>query len=193
MIVGLTGGMGSGKSTILRMFQNLGADIYIADIEAKKMMITSPDIRKNIIKSFGTASYIENELNRTFLSKTVFSDVEKLKLLNSFVHPAVHEHFRAFVLKSKAKYVIFESAILFKSKIQDLCTYKIVVTAPLSIRIDRIMKRDNLSKIEIEQRLKHQNSSDEMIVKADFVIENLDLEVSKEKVLKLHNLILEHI
>ena len=127
------------------------------------------------------------------MSKTVFSDVEKLKLLNSFVHPAVHEHFKSFVLKSKAKYVIFESAILFKSKIQDMCTYKIVVAAPIAIRIDRIMKRDDLSKIEIEQRLKHQNSSDEMIEKADFVIENLDLKVSQEKVLKLHSLILEHI
>ena len=193
MIIGLTGGMGSGKTTILKMFQKLGADIYIADVEAKQLMINSESLRNKIINAFGKESYVNKVLNRTYLSKTVFSDAEKLKLLNSFVHPAVQKHFKEFVLKSNAKYVVFESALLFKSKIQDLCTYKIVVTAPLSIRLERIMRRDTLSKLEIEQRLNQQNSSDEMISKADFVIENLDLEISKREVLKLHELILKGI
>jgi dephospho-CoA kinase len=190
MIVGLTGGMGSGKTTILKMFQKLGAAIYIADSEAKQLMVNSETLRNKITEAFGKESYINNKLNRAYLSKTAFSDTEKLKLLNSFVHPEVHQHFKKFVSKSKAQYVIFESALLFKSKVLDLCTYKIVVTAPLSIRLERIMQRDSLSKAEIEQRLNYQNYSDEMVSKADFVIENLDLKVSEHQVLKFHKLIL---
>ena len=87
MIIGLTGGMGSGKTTILKMFQKLGADIYIADVEAKQLMINSESLRNKIINAFGKESYVNKVLNRTYLSKTVFSDAEKLKLLNSFVHP----------------------------------------------------------------------------------------------------------
>lgn len=191
MIVGLTGVMGSGKTTILKMFEELGAAVYIADVEAKKMMSTSFELKDKIIAAFGKDSYDNGKLNTKYLSNIVFKNPNKLELLNSFVHPAIQKDFLEFVSNSTKKYVVFESALLFQTKIQDYCEFKIVVTAPFDIRLDRIMQRDGLSQHAIESRLKHQSSVEDMLLKADFVIENVAIKSTKEEVFRLHKLFLD--
>ena len=190
MIVGLTGTMGSGKTTVLNLFRDLGAAVYIADVEAKKLMNSSLELKDKICNVFGNESYLKGKLNTSFLSSIVFNNPSKLAILNSFVHPVVQKNFLEFVSSSVTRYVVFESAILFQSEIQEYCDFKLVVTAPLEVRINRVMQRDGMSKEGIESRLKHQSTSEEMILKADFVIENLDLESAKKKVLQLHQLFL---
>ena len=191
MVVGLTGVMGSGKTTVLKMFKELGAAVYIADIEAKKLMNTSFELKDKIIGVFGKDSYDNGKLNTKYLSNIVFKSPDKLALLNSFVHPAVQKDFLEFVSNSAKKYVVFESALLFQTKIQDYCDFKIVVTAPFDIRLDRIMKRDGLSQQAIESRLKHQSSVEDMLLKADFVIENVAIKSTKKEVFRLHKLFLD--
>ena len=129
IVVGLTGGIGSGKTTILKMFQALGIDCYIADIEAKKLMNSSKKIRIKLIEEFGNETYISEGLNRSYIAKIVFEDPERLKILNSIVHPRVRKHFKKFVKKATSSYVIYENAILFESKGDKKCDYIITVTA----------------------------------------------------------------
>lgn len=190
MVIGLTGTMGSGKTEVLNLFKDLGAAVYIADVEAKILMNSSLELKDKICNTFGKESYVKGKLNASFLSNIVFNNPDKLAVLNSFVHPAVQKSFLEFVSSSTARYVVFESAILFQSKIQDHCDFILVVTAPLEVRVDRIMQRDAMSKEDIESRLMHQSTSEEMILKSDFVIENLDLKSTKKEVFRLHQLFL---
>jgi len=189
-IVGLTGGIGSGKSTALQMFQELGADIYIADIEAKKLMNSNKELIKNIRQLFGEQAYINNELNRNYIAEIVFNDKEKLKTLNILVHPKVRKHFKQFVEKSTAKIVIYESAILFESGSNTMCDFIITVTASLDNKIKRILKRDKVSKQQILKRMQHQVDDDFKITNSDFVIENDRLEDTKLQVSTIYNLLI---
>lgn len=193
MIVGLTGGMGSGKTTVLKMFQKLGADVYVADIEAKKLMVTSESLKEKIRLAFGDRSYVNDVLNTSYLAKRVFGNTEKLALLNSFVHPAVQEHFKLFVLKSNADYIVYESALLLQTKVKDICDFIIVVTTPVSTRIDRIRSRDMLSKEDIANRINHQQTIKEMISMADYTIENIHIKSTEKEVNRIHNLLLDKI
>ncbi|MFC2110234.1 dephospho-CoA kinase [Bacteroidota bacterium] len=186
MVVGLTGGIGSGKSTVLKMFQKLGAAVYIADIEAKKIM-NSSDVLKGEIKSiFGEEAYTEGTLNRAYISSIVFKNPEKLKLLNKVVHPAVRKDFFEFVQNNKAAYIVYESAILFESNNYQFCDAVVLVVAPKQLRVDRILKRESITKEQIEARMNNQLSDEEKIAKSDFVIENIDLTKVKNEVLILH-------
>ena len=118
MIVGLTGGIGSGKTTVLNFFKEFeNVAVYIADVEAKKLMNSSPIIREKLINAFGKQTFIDQDLNRVFLAKIVFNDKQKLQVLNAIVHPEVAIHFKNFVNKNKNKaYVLYENAILFETK-----------------------------------------------------------------------------
>jgi dephospho-CoA kinase len=193
IVVGLTGGIGSGKTTILKMFQALGIDCYIADIEAKKLMNSSKKIRIKLIEEFGNETYISEGLNRSYIAKIVFEDPERLKILNSIVHPRVRKHFKKFVKKATSSYVIYENAILFESKGDKKCDYIITVTAPIDVRIERILSRDTTTKIDILNRMKNQFSDEEKVSKSDFVINNIDLKETKKEVLKIHSEILQKI
>ncbi len=186
IVVGLTGGIGSGKTTVLKMFQDLGMACYISDIEAKKLMNSSKIIRSKIVEAFGKDSYSSEGLNSAYLAKIVFQNPEKLNILNAIVHPRVYTHFKKFVKKAKSAYVIYESAILFENNGHVNCDVVITVVAPVELRIQRIMDRDNSTKEDILNRIKNQFSDKEKIEKSDFVIENIDLKDTKNEVVRLH-------
>lgn len=192
-IVGVTGSMGSGKTTVLKIFKALGVSIYIADVEAKRLMSNSVGLKSKIIKKFGSKSYVDGRLNRPYLANLVFKDSVKLKILNSFVHPLVRLDFEKFVKNAKGKYVLYESALLLQSDTASMCDYIIMVNASYDTRVSRILKRDHTNEDEIKGRLKHQKFPDDELEKVDFVIENSTLENTQAQVVQIHNLILNEI
>lgn len=181
-IIGLTGGIGSGKSTIAGYFKALGVPVYIADEEARKLMNNPEIIQK--VQSVFDENVIENKmLNRKKIAELVFSSPEKLKELNGIIHPEVKKHFASWVkAHEKHPFVIKEAAILFESGSYKDCDKIIVVTASEDIRIQRVMARDAVTKAQVLDRMHHQWSEEKKIKMSDFVIQNSDLEQSKQKV-----------
>ncbi len=188
--VGLTGGIGSGKSTIAKMFEELGVAVYYADDEAKRLMNSSQQIREKLIKEFGKESYKNGNLNRAFLAEIIFNDKEKLLKINSIVHPEVDKHFKNWVKDQKGDFVIQENAILFENNKQNDFDYIITVTAPKDLRIERIIKRDSIDKNQIISRMNNQLDDAKKIGSANFLINNIDLDKSRVQVKKIfHELI----
>ncbi|WP_425659319.1 dephospho-CoA kinase [Tenacibaculum ascidiaceicola] len=189
MVVGLTGGIGSGKSTIVKMFSEFeNIAIYIADDEAKKLMVTSPKIKTQLITEFGEQVYINNKLNRAYLASIVFNNKEKLAILNAIVHPVVNEHLQNFIKENSNKnYILYENAILFENGSDSFCDKIITVTAPENIRIDRVIKRDNSTIENVKNRIKNQWNETKKTLQSNYLIKNLTLTNSKEQVLKIHN------
>ena len=188
--VGLTGGIGSGKSTIAKMFEELGVAVYYADDEAKRLMNSSQQIREKLIKEFGKESYKNGNLNRAFLADIIFNDKEKLLKINSIVHPEVDKHFKNWVKDQNGDFVIQENAILFENNKQNDFDYIITVTAPKDLRIERIIKRDSIDKNQIISRMNNQLDDAKKIESANFVISNIDLDQSRVQVKKIfHELI----
>ncbi|WP_035671661.1 dephospho-CoA kinase [Flavobacterium sp. 83] len=184
-IIGLTGGIGSGKTTIAKIFQSFGIPVYIADDEAKKIMQSS-EIINAIKETFGTSIFENEILNRQKLAEIVFDNPEKLEQLNKIVHPAVKKHFDEWVLKCKDNsYVIYEAAILFESGRYKDCDIIITVTAPVETRIHRVIERDKTTRSLVLKRIKSQWTDDERISKSDFVIENTSIEEAKTEILKI--------
>lgn len=181
-IIGLTGGIGSGKSTVLSLFKALGAVTYVADIEAKKLMNADAALRNQIINLFGEKAYELGELNRAYISSVVFNNEEKLNALNALVHPKVREDFQHFIKTQKADFVIYEAAILFESGSNQFCDYVITVIADFEQKIKRIMKRDRVSEAQILERMKNQSDDDFKIKKSNFVIRNNHLDNTKQQV-----------
>jgi dephospho-CoA kinase len=175
-IIGLTGGIGSGKSTIANHFLALGIPVYIADDEAKKIT-NSLETLNSIELIFGKSVFENNILNRKKLAEIVFNDAEKLKLLNDIIHPLVKKHFDNWLLKHATyKMILKESALLFETKSNKHCDFVISILAPLEARIDRVIKRDNLSHQEVLIRLNNQWTDKQRIEKSDFIINNDILE-----------------
>ncbi|GCD78387.1 dephospho-CoA kinase [Thermaurantimonas aggregans] len=170
--VGLTGGIGSGKTTAANLFRHLGVPVYIADDEAKKLIDTDPNIRENILLHFGSESYTSQGLNRPFMAREVFSNPEKLKVLNSLTHPAVKEHFKNWITAQKALFVIKEAAILFEAGTYNDCDFVISIVAPENIRIERVQKRSDLSVEEIKSRIARQWADKQRIQLSDYVVLN---------------------
>ena len=187
-IIGLTGGIGSGKTTVLNLFQQQGVPVYIADIEAKKIMHSSPKVKNAITELFGEEAYVDAKLNREYIAEIVFNQKEKLLALNEIVHPAVHEDFQEFVSKQQSEYVIYESALLYENKTEGSFDKVILVTAPIATRIERVQKRDGISKVQIEARINNQLPDDVKKNKADYVLYNLELEKTEQAVLELHKI-----
>ena len=187
MIVGLTGGIGSGKTTIAKMFNELGVSIYIADIEAKKLMHTSQEIKEELIAAFGEETYIDGELNRSYLSNIVFNQPEELKNINEIVHPRVGQHFKDwYAARSEEKYIIKEVAILFENDSYKHCDKIITVVAPLETRFERLLQRDQTTREAIQSRMNNQWSDAKKIALSDYIIHNEDLEKAKNQVAKIH-------
>ena len=181
-IIGLTGGIGSGKTTIANHFMKANIPVYIADDEARKIM-QSPDIIEEIRKIFGSAIFENDILNREKLSQIVFSDPEKLKLLNAIIHPAVKKHFHNWILDHKNfPFIIYEAAILFESGSYKNCDIIITVTAPLESRIQRVIQRDKTTREQVLKRINAQWNDEQRMAKSDFVIENSNSEIAKLKV-----------
>ena len=184
-IIGLTGGIGSGKTTIANYFMKSGVPVYIADDEARKIM-QSDEIIEEIKKTFGIDIFENGILNREKLAQIVFNDPEKLKLLNAIIHPAVKKHFRNWILNHKnAPFIIYEAAILFESGSYKDCDKIITVTAPMESRIQRVIHRDNSSREQVLKRINAQWNDDQRIAKSDYVIENDSIENAKSEVDKI--------
>lgn len=168
MIVGLTGGIGSGKTTVTKYFAELGIPIYIADEEAKKITETDPNVIEKIKMVFGDEAYVNGKYNRKYIADIVFKDKKKLNQLNTIIHPALFNHFNQWHQKQNTPYVIKEAAILFESGAYKDCDYIITVTAPEEIRIQRVIERDGITETMVKNRIDNQMSEEEKIQRADF-------------------------
>lgn len=189
--LGITGGIGSGKSTISNLLQIYGIPVYISDIESKKLTETSPIIRQKLIQSFGQDLYDGYILNKALLANIIFNDKEKLALANSIIHPEVDKHFNDWCKKQSLHHSIIglESAILYESNIVRFTDKVLLVYTPLEDRIERTIKRDNITKEKVLERISNQESDEEKIKKADFVIFNNEkLSLIKQTELLLQNL-----
>lgn len=191
MVVGLTGGIGSGKTTVAGFFKDLGIPVYIADDAGKRLMNTSSRIREQIIDLFGEASYSGNTPERKYIASKVFNDKELLEELNQIIHPAVAQDFNDWVKDQSSKYVIYEAAILFETGGYNKCDLSILVTAPKKLRIKRLQKRDESSRQEIQERMDNQWSDEKKSELADFIIINEDLEQTRQQVEHIHGEILK--
>lgn len=189
-VIGLTGGMGSGKTTVANFFKELGIPVYIADDEAKSLMNSSTEVKSKIIGLLGEKAYSDGILDRKYVAAQVFYSAEKLEKLNSIVHPAVATDFENWKNSQNSPYVIYEAAILFEKGGHKKCDAVILVTAPYEERIKRLKSRDKSSEEDIEARMKHQWSDSKKRKLADFEINNLKLQNTKEQVRKLHEIIL---
>ena len=185
-IIGLTGGIGSGKTTVARMFKLHGIPVYNSDERAKELMVHSEDLVNSIKSLLGDEAYNKNELNREYVAQKVFTNKEMLQSLNNLVHPAVRSDFESWAAKQDAPYVIQEAAILFENGAYEKFDRMILVTAPKLIRLKRIMQRDNESENNILARMSHQWDDTKKLPLAHFVIENTDLEKTKTEVKKIH-------
>ncbi|MBB3122710.1 dephospho-CoA kinase [Mesoflavibacter sabulilitoris] len=190
-LVGLTGGIGSGKTTIANFFKELGVPIYIADTEAKALMNRSKVIKRKLIALFGDNAYQNEKLNRDFLSKQIFNNKDLLQKMNAIVHPKVASHFKRWVKKQEAPYVISEAAILFENGSYKKYDYIITVTAPEEVRLKRVMSRDNSSKEKVKSVMNNQWKDEEKIKLSDYVIQNINLEEAKAQVLQIHQNLLQ--
>ncbi|WP_291965315.1 dephospho-CoA kinase [Maribacter sp.] len=191
--IGLTGGIGSGKSTVASMFKDLGVPVYDSDQRAKHLMNSSKAIHDQLIELLGEEAFLDGKLNRAFIASKVFNDKNLLAKLNDIVHPVVREDFVAWAKNQNARYVIQETALLFENKSQALYDEVILVTAPKEVRIGRVLARDNTTRAQVEARMDNQLEDKIKLELANFVIENIDLEITKEKVLQVHASILtEH-
>lgn len=190
MIVGLTGGIGSGKTTVAKLFNKLGVPIYVSDIEAKRLMITDAKLIHEIKTLLGDEAYDGNELNRAYVSEKIFKNKDLLNQLNALVHPIVANDFMSWYAVQNTPYVIKESAILFESGSYENCDLIITVTAPLEERINRVVLRDKVTKKQVLHRVMNQSSDEEKIDRSNFIINNITLQGSKEQVLKIHTQIL---
>ena len=184
--VGITGGIGSGKSTVCRMLVERGVALYDADSRAKELMSTSEALRKALIENFGAETFTAEGLNRAYLAERVFNDKEQLRLLNSLVHPAVIADFEAWADEQEGHYVVFESAILFEAGLESRVDAVVAVMAPESLRVERVMARDGHSAEQVMARIKNQMSDDERSDRAKYSIVNIDIEDLEEDVEQLH-------
>jgi dephospho-CoA kinase len=184
-IIGLTGGIGSGKTTVANHFIAAGIPVYIADDAARKIM-QSPEILREIEKTFGGSVFEKGVLNRQKLAEIVFSNLDKLKKLNAIIHPAVKKNFGNWILNHKnSPFVIYEAAILFESGSYKDCDMIITVTAPLETRIERVIQRDKTTRQDVFKRINMQWTDEQRQAKSDFVIENINPEITKSEVNKI--------
>jgi len=193
MIVGLTGGIGSGKTTVAEVFKKLDSvAVYIADIEARKIMNSSDVIRIQLLQAFGKETYKNNELNREYLANAVFESKEKLTILNNIVHPEVKKHFQDFAARNIDKaYVLYESAILFESNSSEQCDFVISVFLDKEERIKRVLDRDKTNKKEVLSRINSQWKEDKKLLSSNYIILNYAIQDTKKSVLKIHNILTE--
>jgi len=192
IIVGLTGGIGSGKTTVGKLFKKLGIPVYNSDKQAKKLMKSSKTVRNDVKKLLGSEAYVDNKLNKVYVASKVFNNKDLLQQLNAIIHPAVRKHFQKWVKKKKSSYVIQETAILLENSMQYFYDKIILVTAPEGVRIARIKERDSSTDDQIKARMQNQWNDKRKIPLADFIIENKELNQTVIKVKEVHGLLLDH-
>ena len=190
-VVGLTGGIGSGKTTLLKYFESLNVPTYIADKEAKALMNRSKVIKRKLIELFGEDAYKNNVLNRPYLASKIFTDKTLLKQMNAIVHPKVNTHFKRWLKKQNAPYIIKEVAIIFENNLEYQYDYIITVVADIDKRMQRVLNRDETSREKIKTIMANQLSDEEKMKRCHFVITNNELEMAKDEALKIHQELLK--
>lgn len=189
--IGLTGGIGSGKTTVAGIFEVLGIPVYYADDAAKRLMEEDENIKAAIENKFSKEAYKNGRLDRKYISDIVFNSPDKLGLLNSIVHPATIKDAHKWIQKQKSSYIIKEAALLFESAANKKLDYIIGVKAPLDLRISRTMKRDNLSREEILSRMNKQMNEEAKLALCDYIIVNNEQQLVIPQVLQLHEKFLQ--
>jgi dephospho-CoA kinase len=185
--VGITGGIGSGKTYVCKLFAEKGVPVYNADLRARFIMNHDVSVKEQIVQLFGEHAYRNEELNRTFIAEQVFKDKAKLEQLNAIVHPAVGKDYEVWLSEHQHEpYTLKEAAIMIETRGYKLLDYLILVTAPKEIRINRIKERDSLTQEDIIARMDKQMDDAEKIKFADFVIENNGDDSLADKVNTLH-------
>lgn len=185
--IGITGGIGSGKTTVCKLFELLGIPVFYADAVARTITNTDPVLINGIIEAFGEQSYSHGQLNRKYIAALVFNEQQQLEKLNALVHPAV---FRAFdnwlILQQDKPYVLKEAALLFESGSYQMCNCSVLVKSPEELKIKRISHRDQLTETEIKARMDKQFTDPEKEKYADFIISNDENQLLIPQVLDLH-------
>ncbi len=189
--IGLTGGIGSGKSTVARIFEILGIPVYYADNAAKRLMNTDPALREQIIAAFGAEAYTGGQLNRQYLAQQVFQDEKKLTKLNSLVHPATIYDAENWIAAQASPYTVKEAALIFESGSEKLLDYVIGVSAPQELRIQRTMQRDNISREEVLKRIQQQMDEKLKMERCNFIVYNDEEQPVLPQVIALHRQLLE--
>ena len=185
--IGLTGNIGSGKTTVASCFEILGIAVFNADKQAKLLMNKDVNLKQSLIAEFGKEVYLNNELNRKYLSKLAFNDDLVLKRLNALVHPVVQEAFEKWSIQQSGAYVIKEAAILFESNTYQSLDAIICISCPEEIRLKRILKRDDLSEKDVRQRMSHQWAEEKKISLSDYVITNDNSSLVMPQILSVHS------
>tara|TARA_Y100000739_G_scaffold222025_1_gene223126 strand:+ start:1093 stop:1671 length:579 start_codon:yes stop_codon:yes gene_type:complete len=188
--VAVTGGIGTGKTTVSNLFEKIGIPVFNSDKIAKELMHNDKQLKSDIIKAFGDESYINNELNRAYLSDIVFNDETLLDKINSIVHPQVTKEFNQWLLNQKSKYIIYESAIIFENNSEDVFDKIICVIAPEEEVISRVMKRNTFSRDKVISIISNQLPDQIKINKADYIIENINKSDLTDRVLEIHTKII---
>ena len=184
--IGLTGGIGSGKTTVAKVFETLGIPVYYADDRAKHLMNTNSALKASIIQHFGNEAYQNGGLNRKYLAAIVFNNKEKLELLNSLTHPITIRDAEEWMKKQATPYTVKEAALLFESGAAKHLDFVIGVYAPQHIRVQRVVHRDHLPVEEVMKRISHQIDEEMKMKLCDFVITNNDQQLVIPQVLALH-------
>ena len=183
--IGLTGGIGSGKSVISSLLELYDMSVYIADEESKRLLTSSPLIRERLTSLLGSSVYDTGGLNRRMMASLIFNDAKLLEQVNAVIHPEVASHFKAWVSRQTTNFVVLESAILFESGFNHFVDICILVYAPLELRIKRVMARDKITEKEVLQRMRHQIPDEEKKVLSDYVIYNDDMHALVPQIDKL--------
>ena len=191
--IGLTGGMGSGKTTVAHIFEVLGIPVYYADDAAKKMMNEDENLRRQIIEHFGERSYVDGKLNRPFLAEVVFSDPVNTKLINSIIHPATIANAENWMQMQNAPYAIKEAALIFEANAEKNLDLVIGVSSTYEIRLQRVMLRDGLNEEAIKNRMEKQMEENQKIDRCDFVIDNNESSLLIPQVIAIHEKLLQNI
>ena len=187
--IGITGGIGSGKTTVCRVFETLGIPVFYADVVAKNIMVTDPLLIEGIKKAFGEESYLEHQvLNKTHIAQIVFNNAAELEKLNALVHPAVFRAFDHWVAHVPASrpYILKEAALLFESGSYKMCDETIVVVAPTALKKARVMLRDEVTDVQVQARMDKQFPDEQKIEMADFLLHNQESSSIILQVLALH-------
>ena len=190
--VGITGGIGSGKTTVCRVFELLGIPVFYADDEAKSLMVNDALLVTEIKAAFGEEAYLDAQtLNRKYISNLVFINPTELDKLNALVHPAVFKAFDIWCAKQKSPYVLKEAALLFESESYKKNNKNILVSCPLDLRIQRVIERDQSTREKVLDRIATQFSEEKKLALADYQIQNNEQEFIIQQVLKLHDLFMK--
>ena len=186
--IGVTGGIGSGKSTVCELLRDRGVAVYDSDSRAKQLMAESDALREQLIAAFGAECYNAEGLNRAFLASKVFGNEEALLQLNSIVHPAVRADFQTWAEQQQSPYVVLESAILFEAGFETEVDATLAVMAPMPMRLERTMARDGVDKESVMRRMEHQLSDDELHSRANRTIVNINREYLEGDIEQLHKI-----